>query len=75
MSNSLVWPHLRRFQSIPALRDQAALIYKDNPKSQEKWVKSIIYLRDVSKKGWISDERMPKHPGEKSQVIPFQKTK
>jgi hypothetical protein len=51
----IVWPQLQRFKSIPELQARAEELYPDRPKLQEKWVDSIVYLRNNVKGGWRGD--------------------
>lgn len=58
MSKSVVWPNLKRFNTIAALKKRAEELYKDRPTIQERWVAAVVYLRNHTKKGWVGDEKI-----------------
>lgn len=59
MGKTMVWPQFRRFKTLAALKERAEQMYKDRPELQAKWLASVIYLRNESKKGWVGDEKVP----------------
>lgn len=58
MAKANNWPGLKRFRTMAALKERAESLYPDRPALQDKWVASVVCLRNECKKGWVGDEKV-----------------